>query len=532
MPEGPDPVAKKGSRRRYWIAGGSLFLLVSIATFYWFVVRPELQAREKVKRLSEAQAIIETMETISEADAREVLKGQPGRLAWYQDRMRLVDWRGLAAIRQAGGPQRALPLLRLYIRLPKRVAPERLWAVFLMGYCGIDALPDVLQALESSDLEIRDGGYNAILRIGPEAIPELLRILESQEIDKMPLMARLAIIETLGTIGPPARIAVPTLIKYLTNPEMNTRAHAAEALGKIGPDARSAVPVLRKTLLKDPDEFVRASAAGALDGIGPGARDAEPDLLVALSDKSSFVRAAAACALASVGANPKQAVPKIIKLLRDPDTHVQWMAAYALRDFGSFAKRAVPELERLLNDADKQVRKAAAGALERITAVAESGMVELEKHLDAGGALGVNNHEVAKVFNADRKELGARFRSALVTFVGQNPERHYWAVMYLSSPDYRGDNKPLPQFALALMRRGISLCKSSSAPNARGYAVSLNVSAAIFCKKRSMGRAAADHKRAVEALIAKYPVLAGGFPALSPDDRKIYASIETDEGAE
>ncbi len=350
--------ARPRSKRIYVYWGIALTLLLASALFCWLVAVPVMQAR----------AIIEDFEAMSEADARKLLKNQPGRMAWYQDRMRFVDWRGVAAIQQAGGPQRALPLLRLYIRLPKWVAPKRMWAVFLMGYCGMEALPDVLRALESDDEEIREGGYNALGKFGPEIVPELLAALEAHEGDETWLEPRRYIIYALGIIGPPARDAVPALIKCLGSPEHNTRTRAAEALGEIGPDARPAVPVLRKLLLKDPEELVRHNAANALEGIGKAAKDAEPDLLAALSDNSYGTRVAAACALPAVGADPKKAVPEIIKLLRDQNSHVRYMAAYALADFGPAAREAVPELERLLNDGDIDVRKAAARALMTIKA--------------------------------------------------------------------------------------------------------------------------------------------------------------------
>ena len=54
--------------------------------------------------------------------------------------------------------------------------------------------------------------------------------------------------EALARIGPEA---VPPLIKALKDPKLKVRYRVAEALGKIGPPARAAVPTLIAALKEE-----------------------------------------------------------------------------------------------------------------------------------------------------------------------------------------------------------------------------------------------------------------------------------------
>ncbi|MCI0361565.1 MAG: HEAT repeat domain-containing protein [Planctomycetaceae bacterium] len=87
--------------------------------------------------------------------------------------------------------------------------------------------------------------------------------------------------DALGRIGPPA---IPQLIDLLKSPEADVRLIAAQVLARMGSDAKEAVPALIP-LLKDPDERVRKAATRTLGRIGPDAAAAVPELMQALVEE-------------------------------------------------------------------------------------------------------------------------------------------------------------------------------------------------------------------------------------------------------
>jgi hypothetical protein len=88
--------------------------------------------------------------------------------------------------------------------------------------------------------------------------------------------------EALGRIGP---AALPQLIELLRSPQADVRLLAAQVIARMGSDAKDAVPALIP-LLKDPDERVRKAATRTLGRIGPDASAAVPELLQALVESA------------------------------------------------------------------------------------------------------------------------------------------------------------------------------------------------------------------------------------------------------
>ena len=67
-----------------------------------------------------------------------------------------------------------------------------------------------------------------------------------------------------------SEVAVPALLKHLSDADPNIRAQAALALAKFGRQAQAGVPMLLKTM-RDENLTVRNSAAVALKEIDPHA---------------------------------------------------------------------------------------------------------------------------------------------------------------------------------------------------------------------------------------------------------------------
>ncbi len=218
------------------------------------------------------------------------------------------------------------------------------------------------------------GPKHALVRIGAASVPVLVAAMEDLDAERRPCAA-----EALGEIGPPARAAVPALIRALRLehpkldfndlPSQALRTHAIIALGRIGPEARSALPALNSLLdisleRDDDDSFHivlaldRISAApvaklldfsrrkgvtGLLPWLGSKARAAVPDLRRALTDERVQVRVDAAEALASIDPSATEAVPVLIEALdHHPDEALG--IPNALAKFGPAAASAIPSL--------------------------------------------------------------------------------------------------------------------------------------------------------------------------------------------
>jgi uncharacterized protein (TIGR03067 family) len=148
----------------------------------------------------------------------------------------------------------------------------------------------------------------------------------------------------------------------LTDKEWGERWWAAEALAEIGPPAKDAVPDLIKAL-KDPEHFVRGAAARALGSIGPAAADAVPALALMLDEVSLLTRPYALKALKEIGLSSKGAAEVFVKLLGDEDEKVRSIALEAFRRAGAAGKPAIPALVAVLGKKDTRAKPTALEAL-------------------------------------------------------------------------------------------------------------------------------------------------------------------------
>ena len=114
-----------------------------------------------------------------------------------------------------------------------------------------------------------------------DAVPGLIKIYEENVSPSSQMVAALA----LGSIGPPAKAAIPALLRNFTHTNADVRFYAVSAIYGIGDEPDSVVPALR-SVLKDPK--VQWNAVGALGNFGARARSAVPDLLEALEDPAKL----------------------------------------------------------------------------------------------------------------------------------------------------------------------------------------------------------------------------------------------------
>ena len=182
------------------------------------------------------------------------------------------------AVRQAG--TNAIPtLLRLL-----RVKDSALWVQFM----------SLVQRKQSIKIEFTlagdwnkagSYGFQALGTNAQSAVQALIRIA-NQNISPASQESAIA---ALDFIGPPAKEAVPSLLRWATNADGFVRNEAIWALGSIHAEPERVVPVLIIGL-HDPVGVVRLLAVQSLGQFGPDAKLAVPALVESLNDPDADVR--------------------------------------------------------------------------------------------------------------------------------------------------------------------------------------------------------------------------------------------------
>lgn len=147
------------------------------------------------------------------------------------------------------------------------------------------AIPKLIRALESDDLDHAREASRALAAIGAPAVPALAAELRG---------GRHAAAWALGELGPAAAPAVPELTAALGHRDKHLRTGAVRALAAIGPPAAAAEAALRAALLADREDDVRREIPSALVAIRAGSSETLAALEQAASrDKGFRVRRAA-----------------------------------------------------------------------------------------------------------------------------------------------------------------------------------------------------------------------------------------------
>jgi HEAT repeat protein len=125
------------------------------------------------------------------------------------------------------------------------------------------------------------------------------------------------------------------------------RAEAAQGLGTLGPPAKAAIPDLTK-VIQGKDTVVRPAATVALGQIHSEPETVIPLLMRLLADPQDGEPEAAMEGLGYFGSLAKAAVPKLIPLLKSPEKDTRHAAASALRqiDPEAAAKAAAAQRAR------------------------------------------------------------------------------------------------------------------------------------------------------------------------------------------
>jgi hypothetical protein len=121
-----------------------------------------------------------------------------------------------------------------------------------LGPIAKPAIPDLINLLQDDNVD-RNDPANALMFIGPDAIPPLIDTLTNQNarVREFAAVSLGNISDTKGNLKSEIRPAIPALIGRLNDETPWVRTAAADALGKIQQDAPTVVPALIEALKRE-----------------------------------------------------------------------------------------------------------------------------------------------------------------------------------------------------------------------------------------------------------------------------------------
>lgn len=224
-----------------------------------------------------------------------------------------------------------------------------------------DVVSGYLPALWDADPEVRRKACVVLGSLGPvakPAVPSLMTMLDDTDD-----VVRERAVGALGAIGIPQAEIVAALTKAMHDPAPNVRYRAAAQFAFHIPVTVAAVPSLME-LRNDQDKSVASLAEVALEHAGQNERRDVANLVSLLERPGE--KDYALQQLAQLGPDAADAAPVLISILKDPLALNRYLAAEALRAIGPAAEEAVPELIGALHDPDPIVIESAAEALDAI----------------------------------------------------------------------------------------------------------------------------------------------------------------------
>ena len=241
---------------------------------------------------------------------------------------------------------------------------------------GVEAAPALIEALQTTDLNLLPYYQAVLARMGVVATP----VLNHSLLNDHPLI-RGRVAEVLAYTKDAN--AVPALLSALRGEFYTVRGRAARALGAIG-DLQTVGPLLEA--FKDPELEVRIEAVKAVGKFkNPETFDNIADLL--LEDPQIEARQAAAMALGET--RHPQAIPYLVLALRDPFWWYEreGAAEALLKAIEGMGTLAVAALLEALTDSEGTVRRYAARLLGQIhdpRAIQPLGLALYDTHFEVG----------------------------------------------------------------------------------------------------------------------------------------------------
>ena len=224
------------------------------------------------------------------------------------------------------------------------------------------ALPLLIDRLANDkDGQVRLAVLDTLISLGPDAAPAVPALLETlrtdvggrgEEASHQDYRSALA----LAGIGKPA---VEGLVGLLKHKKESVRAEVVMSLGRIGPDAAPAVAELIQ-MLGDKNERIGAEAVVALGHIGTAAID---PLIAASAARDITVRRRAVDSLGHLSAPDEKAKQAVLKCASDPAPQVRAAAVKSLSGCGLEDDILLPVVKENLRHGDEDVRLAVVNLL-------------------------------------------------------------------------------------------------------------------------------------------------------------------------
>lgn len=255
------------------------------------------------------------------------------------------------------GPAAVPELVRNLKDARPEVRLRSLRALVLIGPDGGRAAPALAECLQDREPVVRSLALQALASMGPQASPAVKALCQNLR-DPLPAIRQLTC-STLKGLGPDA---VPELTKYLDLGDVNERCLVIEALGEIAREFKDAFPPLFQAL-KDPEPRIRARTAQTLGALQSRAESALEPLMPLILDPNLEVQQHAYAAVLVIGARDKS---KLLRALADHQGKGQWAIPFFLAQYGPHARDAVAPLMKIAGNAGDPNRLGAIIALGQI----------------------------------------------------------------------------------------------------------------------------------------------------------------------
>ncbi|WP_158545318.1 HEAT repeat domain-containing protein [Bremerella cremea] len=229
----------------------------------------------------------------------------------------------------------------------------------------LDTSPELLQpiladALRDADPRVVAKITDAIVKMGPKAMPEVLKGLQDEKLRWISV----SIIRRWGEAAPEA---VKPLSEQLSTEDEQYQGEVLMTIGAIGDKSAGALEAV-KPFLKSDSRGLQLNALYAVGKMGQGALSAKDDIMPLLDSEDSFTKFAAAWALANIAPEDSAAAEKAVPILtlslsETEQGYTPSEAAKALAMFGDKAKSALPALKKAADAGNES----AAAAVETIS---------------------------------------------------------------------------------------------------------------------------------------------------------------------
>ncbi|MBC8243827.1 MAG: HEAT repeat domain-containing protein [Verrucomicrobia bacterium] len=304
------------------------------------------------------------------------------------------------------GPDAGGAVPRLIAHLGQAAREEQAACRQAMVEMGPAAVPGILASAESLPLAKLDDAWQTrcLGDIGPQAAPALVAALEAQQAGAPAYLALLG----LKNIRAKSAVARRAVVPFLEHEQEAFRGAALAALVASSAKPASLMPRLQAAM-RDDNALVRQAAMDALASLGPSARGATSALVESLGDDDAAIRLSAVRAIGKLGSDDAALAKRLAGMLDGAGTELRLAVVKSLGGFRKLPGGAVTGLVGVLGAEHAATQSAAFDALAKLGPEAKPALPALSQavsHADADVRASALN-ALAKVEPDDRKLLSA-----------------------------------------------------------------------------------------------------------------------------